>query len=369
MKVKKVCCWDLEGPITVLDFAAELGKLLSDKTELGLHRSDMGTFYKMLSEYDDYLIEFPRIKEELNIPDYQPGDTLRLMAPFYMFFYTDDELIRLAKQNLGLLPGCTDLMERLHRNWDIYIISTSYCHFSHTVAKALKIPVDHVFSTDLNIKSANEAFLDFRNDIDILINSIFQRFIDSGKQLNEVMYDLSDFFWNRKESDYAKAMNQIQVRGGKRKELAVETISDQTQVPISEFVALGDSITDINMLKRLKDEDAKAVSFNGNRFTVSRANIAVTTTNNLGTLPIFDYKDNLDTFLESWESLYSGFKNNPKKIPDNLISKEIKNYFIKHQFVPEIENLKNKTKSELDLIVTKQEQMRKKVRGWSGNLG
>ena len=123
------------------------------------------------------------------------------------------------------------------------------------------------------------------------------------------------------------------------------------------------------MLQRLKDEDGIAVSFNGNRFTVSRANIAITTTNNLGTLPVFEYKDNIDAFLESWESLYNGFRNNPQKIPDNLVSKEIKNFFIKYQFIPEIENLKNKNKSEIDLIATKQEMMRKKVRGWAGDLG
>ena len=255
------------------------------------------------------------------------------------------------------------------RNWDIYIISTSYCHFSHALAEALKIPVDHVFCTELNIKSANETFNNIKSDVDLLIRGIFQQFVDGGNHLNKIIDDLNEFFWKNEDSDYFKAMNQIQVRGGKRKELAVEAISNQTQVPISEIVALGDSITDINMLQRLKDEDGIAVSFNGNRFTVSRANIAVTTTNNLGTLPIFDYKDNLDAFLESWESLYSGFRNNPKKIPDNLISKEIKNYFIKHQFVPEIEDLKNKTKEELDLIVTKQERMRRRVRGWAGNLG
>jgi len=369
LKVRKVCCFDLEGPISILDFAAEISKLLSSKTKFGLQRYDMGTFYKMLSEYDDYLIEVPRVKEELNILDYQPGDTLRLIAPLYISSFSDEELIMLAKQNLGLLPGCIDLMETLHRDWDIYIISTSYSHFSYTIAKALKIPPDHVFCTELNIKSANKIFHNIKNDVDLLVKGIFQQFVDSGKHLNKVINDLNDFFWKRKETDYVKAMNQIEVRGGRRKELAVESISNKANIPLSEIVALGDSITDINMLQRLKDENGIAVSFNGNRFTVSRANVAITTTNNLGTLPIFEYKDDIYAFLETWEDLYDNFKLNPKKIPNNLISKEIKNYFIKHQFIPEIENLNNKTKEELDLIVRKQERMRKIVRGWAGNLG
>lgn len=368
MTVKNVCCWDLEGPISILDFAAELSKLLSNKTNLGLQKFNMGEFYKMLSEYDDYLIEVPGVKKELNIPNYQPGDTLRLVAPLYMASFSDKELIRLAERNLGLLPGCIDLMKTLHKNWDIYIISTSYTHFAHNVAKTLKIPEDHVFCTEFNIKDANEAFHNIKNEVDILVKGIFQKFVDSNKNLDGIIKDLNDFFWKKEESDYFKAMDKIQVRGGKRKEQAVELISNQTHVPISEIIAIGDSITDIDMLQRLKDEGGIAVSFNGNRFTVSRANVAITTPNNFGIMPIFENKVNIEAFLESWESLYSSFNNNPRKIPDDLISKEIKNYFIKFQFIPEIVSLKNKTKGELDFITTKQEMMRKKVRGWAGTL-
>jgi len=369
LTVKNVCCWDLEGPLSVLDFAAELSKLLSNKAKLTLHKYNMGEFYKMLSDYDDYLIEVPGVKEELKLPNDQPGDTLRLVAPLYMASFSDKELNKIAKRNLGLLPGCTDLMKTLHKNWDIYIISTSYCHFTHAVAKVLKIPTDHVFCTEMNIKSANETFHDIKNDVDILIKRIFQQFVDSGKQLNKVIEDLNDFFWKKEKSDYFKAMDKIQVRGGKRKEQAVETISNKTKIPISEIIALGDSITDINMLQRLKDEDGIAVSFNGNRFTVSRANIAITTPNNLGTLPIFEHKVNIERFLDLWEKSYKEFYSNPRNIPEELVSRETKEYFVKYQFVPEIENLKNKSKEELDLIISKQERMRKKVRGWAGNLG
>ena len=103
-------------------------------------------------------------------------------------------------------------------------------------------------------------------------------------------------------------MNKVKVRGGKRKELAVEEISRRTKVPISEMIALGDSITDINMLQRLKDEGGIAVSFNGNRFTAERATVAVTTPNNLGTLPVFHAKDRIDDFLDDYERLYQQSK-------------------------------------------------------------
>lgn len=369
MTARNVCCWDLEGPISVLDFAAELGRLLRKNSSLGLQNYDTGQFYKMLSEYDDYLIEVPGVKEELNIADYQPGDTLRLIAPLYISSFSDEDLIRVAKQNLGLLPGCLDLMELLHKDWDIHIISTSYSHFAHTIAEALKIPLDHVYCTEFNIKKAHQTFESIKNDANILLKDIFQQFLESNKKLDAIITDLNEFFWRNEGSNYIKAMNKIKVRGGKRKELAVETISKQTQIPISEFVVLGDSITDINMLQRLKEEGGIAVSFNGNRFTVSRATIAITSASNLGTLPIFEHREDIDSFLESWEFHYANFRSNPQNIPDDLISKEYKKLFIQYNFVPEIENLKYKPKSELDIITKKQELMRKKVRGWSGNLG
>ena len=369
MTVKNVCVWDLEGPISVLDFAAELSRLLNQKTILELQDFDFGVFFEMLSEYDDYLIEIPGVKEELNIADYQPGDTLRLVAPLYMSCFSDKELINLAEQNLGLLPGCIELMKILRKKWDVYIISTSYTHFAHSVANCLNISQDHVYCTELNLKKANESFLNIKNDVDFLVKNIFQQFLTNDKKLSTVIENLNEFFWSKRESDYIKAMNQVQVRGGTRKELAVETISKRTNVPISEIVALGDSITDINMLQRLKDEGGVAVSFNGNRFTVGRANVAITTVNNLGTLPIFEYKDSIESFLDLWEKNYNNFCSNPRNIPEELISREIKNYFIKYQFVPEIENLKNKSNQELDLIIAKQKKMRKKVRGWAGNLG
>lgn len=365
----KICCFDLEGPISILDFAAEMGRILSQKPELSLEDYDMGEFFFMISNYDDYLIEVLGVKEKLNILEYQPGDTLRLMAPLYVACFSDEELINLAKQNLGLLPGCKELFAVLQAEWDVYVISTSYTHFAHNVTNALNIPKDHVYCTDLKIKELKEGLASINETVNILVREIFQKYLDNDKELNSVIKELNNFFWKGKDSDYVKIMNKVKVRGGKRKELAVEDISKKTGTPISEMIALGDSITDINMLQRLKDEGGIAVSFNGNRFTSERATVAVTTPNNIGVLPIFQFKDDIEGFLEEWESKFESFKNNPKNILDGLISKECKELFIKFNFLPEIVNLNNKSKQQINEIIIRQEKMRKIVRGWAGSLG
>ncbi len=367
--MKQVCCWDLEGPISVLDFAAEIGRMLSEKKELNLQNYDMGEFFFMISNYDDYIIDELGVKEKLGIPEYQPGDTLRIMAPLYVACFTDLELTNLAKNNLGLLPGSKKLMDILHKDWDIYVISTSYTQFAHNVTAALKIPIDHVYCTDLKIKELKEGLSNIKDSVNTLVKIIFQKYIDNNKELNSVIEDLNGFFWKKEESDYIRIMNKIKVRGGKRKELAVEEISKRNKTPISEMIALGDSITDINMLQRLNDEGGIAVSFNGNRFSAEKANVAINTPNNLGVLPIFQEKNNLELFLEEWELIYENIKNDPKKIKNGIISKECKEIFIRENFVPEIVNLKNKSPQQKNQIIKKQEKMRKLVRGWAGNLG
>ena len=52
---KQVCAFDLEGPISIIDFAADIGRLLNQKPELDLKKYDMGEFFFMISNYDDYI--------------------------------------------------------------------------------------------------------------------------------------------------------------------------------------------------------------------------------------------------------------------------------------------------------------------------
>lgn len=369
MTDKKVCCWDLEGPISVTDFAAELGKRLRNAPNLDLADYNMGEFFFMISNYDDYLIDTPGIKEKLNIPEYQPGDTLRLLAPLYVAAFSEEKLFELAQNHLGILPGSSELMALLHKNWNIFVISTSYTQFAYTVTEKLNIPQDHVYCTELPIERLKAEIKEINKSVKILIHQIFQKYLNNEKDLKSILEDLNEFFWKNKANDYIKIMNEVAVRGGKRKEKAVEDISKRTETPISEMVALGDSITDINMLERLDKEGGIAVSFNGNRFSLRRANTAVTTPNNLGALPIFEHHEDILNFLEVWEANYPKFSENPKKIPDGLISPECKNHFIYYDFVPHINDLTNKTEKKIEEIIKKQEKMRKIVRGWAGELG
>jgi energy-converting hydrogenase A subunit R len=358
----KVCVWDLEGPISHVDFAAEIFKML----ETRINRSDLDNFFHMISNYDDYLIENPSIISELDVDSYEPGDTLRLLAPFYIYYFSNEELKTISKNNPGLVPGSKDIMNKLKKEWDIYIISTSYTQHAYNIASLVGIPNRHVFCTEFPITSLKEDIQNIDYAIENLIDTIFIKYKKSN--LESVIDDLNNFFF-KKKSSYRKVMMEIKVRGGRRKESAMVEIANNLNIPISEIIAIGDSITDMNMLKRVRKEGGIAISFNGNQYSIPHANIAVTSPNQMGSLPIFRNDSRIWDFLDDWNNSYNTFLDNPLNIPSKLISKDIKQYFIEKNFVPRLDNLRNATNEKKTVILELQKEMRKKVRGWVGDLG
>ncbi|MHA1410071.1 MAG: HAD hydrolase family protein, partial [Candidatus Odinarchaeia archaeon] len=301
-----------------------------------------------------------------NIDSYEPGDTLRLLAPFYIYYFTEEELINISKKEPGLVPGSKDIFTRLRGNWDIYIISTSYTQHAHNIASLVGVEKDHVYCTEFPITELKNELTSLDYAIEKLIDEIFAKYQENN--LNSVVEDLNDFFF-KKDSDYKKVMTKIKVRGGRRKEQAMEQIAEKLNIPISEIVAVGDSITDMNMLDRVKKEGGIAISFNGNQYSIPHANIAVTSPNQMGSMPIFENHSNIWEFIEEWNKSYMKFKNEPSQIPSELISAETKTYFIEQNFVPRIDDLRSITTDEQKQIVAFQKEMRKKVRGWVGALG
>ena len=52
-----------------------------------------------------------------------------------------------------------------------------------------------------------------------------------------------------------------------------------------------------------------------------------------------------------------------------MIDKEIKEYFIKENFTPRLDDLRDIKDKGLKEVLTLQVKMRKELRGWMGNLG
>ncbi len=369
----KVCAWDLEGPLSHTDFAAEICKLLPETGKFSIKSGEFDALFLMISEYDDYLIENPDIKESLHISRYEPGDTLRLLAPFFVYAYDSRELERLSKTMLGLIPGARPFMSYLRENWEVFVISTSYSQHAHTITGELGIPQDHVYCTDFPVEALKVRLnqKEVQERLEHLVKEIFPRYYEARSSLDRVLDDINDFFWGKNfhGSTFNDILEEIHVRGGRLKELAIEDISRRTNTPISRIIATGDSITDINMLERVVKEGSFGISFNGNEFSLSRANLAVTTNNLHGIQPLFDAWPEIWSFVETWTSYNLNALETPEQIPNDPKLSNLKNFLTYHKLMPKLHDLRNRTKTELQNIIQEQKSMRKQVRGWVGALG
>lgn len=358
----KLCVWDLEGPISYVDFAADLFRKLESK----MNKPELSRFYQMISNYDDYLIENPSTIRTLKVESYEPGDTLRLLAPFYIYYFSEDELVKISRDNPGLVPGSRDIIQKLLETWRVYIISTSYTQHAYNIASEIGLSKESVYCTDFPLNELKKQLGEIDDAIHTLIEVVFPEYLEHG--LESVIDDLNTFFFKSK-SNYNRVMMKVTVRGGKRKEEAMVQIASRLNYPLNRVVATGDSITDIDMLNRVRKEGGVAVSYNGNQYSLPNANIAVTSPNQMGSYPIYENHDNIWEWLKKWELNYPDFKDNPEKIPRGLISDGTRRYYVENSFVPRIDDLRDLSPADKETVLKEQKDMRRKVRGWVGILG
>ena len=99
-----VICFDLEGPLSPQDNAYELMKLFPGG----------GRVFEVISRYDDLLTLEGRI-------DYEPGDTLALIAPFLVYHRITEEDVNTLARKATLTNGAMQLISRLSIDgWKIF---------------------------------------------------------------------------------------------------------------------------------------------------------------------------------------------------------------------------------------------------------
>lgn len=256
-----IAFFDLEGPLCPIDHAADVIALIGKK--LGKER-DFYELFRMISLYDDEL--FLVDKKE----NYWPGDTLKLVAPIVVSFASEQELIEISRR-ASPTSGATELFEYLHqKNILTYIISTSYAQHAHTIAKKLAHPIENVRCTLLDFSLKPET----TDALEPLFEDIFPRYLKEG--LTEVKKDLDRFFFQEiPQSEFRPIFESTVVCGGGRKrEFVIELLNAHSQSAL-EAIAVGDSITDIQMLEYIRSNGGTAVSFNGNKHSLKPASIAL----------------------------------------------------------------------------------------------
>jgi predicted HAD superfamily phosphohydrolase len=134
--------------------------------------------------------------------------------------------------------------------------------------------------------------------------------------------------------------------GGKRKLDSLYNFSHRHDIGIGDWVVVGDSITDFQMLRGVRDSDGLAVAFNGNQYALPYATVSLVST---------DVSDILQV-LHVWE-------NGDLKDVENFIRNYPADGSVNNKFDWLIDN------KDLSDIIGKSRRMRRAVRDNAGGLG
>jgi predicted HAD superfamily phosphohydrolase len=275
---KRVFVTDCEGPVTKNDNAAELAARY-------IPRGDR--FFARISLYDDYLAEVVRR------PGYKPGDTLRLILPFFKAFGLDnDTMTEFCRENIEMIPSADRVLREISALAPAYIVSTSYTPYIRAVCDAIDFPLENTFRTevDLDAYALSEHERDGLKEIHARIMDLPDFEIPSGAESAQDLSEpdrktvavLDEIFWTElPRTEIYAIIRDVNPIGGREKAAALDVIAAKEKVSLSDVIYFGDSITDVDAFRLVRSAGGLAVSFNGNGWAVREAGIAVTAYNAL----------------------------------------------------------------------------------------
>jgi energy-converting hydrogenase A subunit R len=270
--VKRIYCTDLEGPVTKNDNAAEMcAAVVPDGEEL----------FRRISLYDDYLAEV------INMPGYRAGDTLRLVLPFMMAYgLTQERMASFSSEGILMVPGADKALRTISQRGPAYIISTSYCQYVYAVCAAIGFPREQTFCTRVNLDDyaipdgevarVRKMASRIKARAPIELPALASGPDDLSEKDQATVVDMDEVFWDLlPEMSVYSIVEEVSAVGGPEKATSIGKAARHEGVPMDQVIYVGDSITDVEAFRTVRREGGLAVSFNGNRWAVEEADLAL----------------------------------------------------------------------------------------------
>ncbi len=294
-------CFDLEGPLSPQDNAYELMKLFPNGDKV----------FEVISRYDDLLTLEER-------EDYEPGDTLALIVPFLILHNISGDNIAELAAKASLTGGAEKLISWLQSSgWKVFCISTSYEQYATHITQKLDIYAHNVACTAFPLDkfratlSPEEKGLMQQAEDDILT----MKPVDDDERIKQ---SLDKFFLEKlPATELGKAIREVKPVGGRRKVAALNRFADKYLEPLSNWVVIGDSITDFRMLQAVEEAKGLAIAFNANEYALPYATMSLAST----------HISDLQTVLEAWQKKRRGWTERVVKYKEKWRGKEDKHYF------------------------------------------
>jgi energy-converting hydrogenase A subunit R len=362
--LKRVFISDCEGPISKNDNAFEITARFVPNG---------GKLFALISKYDDVLADV------LKKPGYTAGSTLKLILPFLKAYgVTDEQMAEFSAQNLILIANSKDTLQHVRSvATGAFIVSTSYEHYIKALCKALDFPYGNTYCTKLSIDKyavTEKEALRLKEIAKEIVQMPMITITPQAKTINdfssadqETVRRLAEIFWSEiAGASIGRIFSEVTTVGGSQKAAAIKDAAAKLSVPLEDVMYVGDSITDVEAFKLVRENGGFTVSFNGNNYAVRNAEISVLSENNVVTAVIADVfcrqgKQAALKLVENW-NLQSLEHNGVVSLSllDHLFS-------LHPQTLPKVQIV---TAKNMELLTKKSSEFRKKVRGEAvGRLG
>jgi energy-converting hydrogenase A subunit R len=327
--------------------------------------------FALISKYDDVLADV------LKKPGYSAGNTLKLILPFLKAYgVTDGQMEEFSAQNLILIANSKETLRHVRVIANTFIVSTSYQHYIKALCKALDFPYENTYCTKLSIDkyfTSEQEKMRLREVAKEVAQMPMVTIPTAAKSLEDFSITdqktigrLDKIFWKETASmNLGRIFSDVTTVGGSQKAEAIEDAVKGLRVQLSDVIYVGDSITDVEAFKLVRENGGLTVSFNGNQYAVKNAEIAVLSGNSVVTAIIADLfcrlgKQKALQVIKNWnrESLRQSAAN--QSLLDRLFT-------LYPAALPKVQIV---TTQNMELLVKESSEFRKKVRGEAiGRLG
>ena len=360
--MRKVFISDCEGPISKNDNAFEI-------TSTFVPNGDK--LFTVISRYDDVLADV------VKRPHYKAGDTLKLILPFLKAYgVTDRKMQEFSAQNLVLIQNAKETLRHARSIANTFIVSTSYEHYIKALCSILHFPYKNTYCTRLRIdkfcvaekektklkKIAQEIALMPTFEIPANTKSLTDF---SEKTLREIRR-LDEIFWKEIiDMESSRIFSGVNPVGGSEKAKSIEDAVERSSAKLADVMYVGDSITDEQAFRLVKENGGLTVSFNGNEYAVENAEIAVLSATGIVTAVITDAfcrfgKQEVLSLAEKW---------NRRTLVESHVNRNLLSILFK-LYPKELPKVKIITSENMKALAKESSEFRKKVRGEAiGRLG
>ncbi len=298
--------------------------------------------FEVISRYDDLLTLEER-------EDYEPGDTLALIVPFLILHNISEDNIASLAAKANLTGGATKLVDWLFNNgWKVFCISTSYEQYAFHITQKLGIYAHNVACTPFPLDKLRAALS--QEEVKLLQQAeeemLTMRPVADDERIKP---SLDKFFWERlPDTDLGEAIKEVKPVGGRRKVAALNKFADKYDQPLSNWVVIGDSITDFRMLQAVEEAGGLSIAFNANEYALPYATMSLAST----------LISDLTEVMEAWQKGQPGWVERVVKYKEKLGGKEDRGYF--HWLAG---------RKDIDNVIEVHKRIRKLVREEAGDLG